>query len=80
MTIVKLVPIAKQVTVAMAPATQNCVPRVIGVKALLTSKVAQQVDLETRKGTSMKIKRAKIAVPVGTNQYLAKRLVIPVAL
>ena len=80
MTIVKLVLIVKQVTVAMAPATQNCVPQVIGVKVLLMSKVAQQVDLETRKGTSMKRMRAKIVASVGTNQYLAKRRVIRVAL
>ena len=70
----------KQVSVVMAPVNQKSARQVIGVKVLLTLKVAQQVDLETRKGTPMKIKRAKIAVPVGTNQYLAKRLVILVAL
>ena len=70
----------KQVTVAMAPATQKSVRRVIGVKVLLMSKVAQQVDLATRKGTPMKRMRAKIAASVGTNQYLAKRRVIRVAL
>ena len=80
MTIVKLVLIVKQVTVAMALATQNCVPQVIGVKVLLMSKVAQQVDLATRKGTPMKRMRAKIVALVGTNQYLAKRRVIRVAL